>query len=82
MELHAPIRIYLLIEGRPTGSEGRARGKTHAQAILRLARRRVDPLSRTHGDLVKVFGWYDNEWGYTNRLLDLTSYLAARPPRS
>ncbi|MGW5036029.1 type I glyceraldehyde-3-phosphate dehydrogenase [Streptomyces nigra] len=40
------------------------------------------PLTQTHGDLVKVFGWYDNEWGYTNRLLDLTSYVAARLPRS
>ena len=25
--------------------------------------------------LVKVFGWYDNEWGYANRLVDLTSYI-------
>jgi glyceraldehyde 3-phosphate dehydrogenase len=36
------------------------------------------PLTQAHGDLVKVFGWYDNEWGYTNRLLDLTEYVAAR----
>lgn len=38
------------------------------------------PLTQVNGDLVKVFGWYDNEWGYTNRLLDLTEYVAARQP--
>ncbi|MFH8983411.1 type I glyceraldehyde-3-phosphate dehydrogenase [Streptomyces varsoviensis] len=38
-----------------------------------------DPaLTQTHGELVKVFGWYDNEWGYSNRLLDLSAYLAER----
>ncbi|MCC9741549.1 type I glyceraldehyde-3-phosphate dehydrogenase [Streptomyces sp. MNU89] len=36
------------------------------------------PLTQAHGELVKVFGWYDNEWGYSNRLLDLTEYVAAR----
>ncbi|MET8471802.1 type I glyceraldehyde-3-phosphate dehydrogenase [Streptomyces sp. NPDC006422] len=36
------------------------------------------PLTQVNGDLVKVFGWYDNEWGYTNRLLDLTEHVAAR----
>ncbi|WP_434599986.1 type I glyceraldehyde-3-phosphate dehydrogenase [Streptomyces sp. A5-4] len=36
-----------------------------------------DPaLTQAHGDLIKVFGWYDNEWGYTNRLLDLTALVA------
>lgn len=39
------------------------------------------PLTQAHGDLVKVFGWYDNEWGYTNRLLDLTEYVAVRLPQ-
>ncbi|WP_055564623.1 type I glyceraldehyde-3-phosphate dehydrogenase [Streptomyces atriruber] len=39
------------------------------------------PLTQASGDLVKVFGWYDNEWGYTNRLLDLTEYVAARLPQ-
>lgn len=38
-----------------------------------------DPaLTLAHGDLIKVFGWYDNEWAYCQRLLDLTSYVAAR----
>jgi glyceraldehyde 3-phosphate dehydrogenase len=35
-----------------------------------------DPaLTQASGTLVKVFGWYDNEWGYTNRLLDLTALV-------
>ena len=25
--------------------------------------------------LVKIFGWYDNEWGYSNRLVDLASHI-------
>ncbi len=25
--------------------------------------------------LVKIFGWYDNEWGYSNRLVDLTAHI-------
>jgi glyceraldehyde 3-phosphate dehydrogenase len=35
------------------------------------------PLTQASGNLVKVFGWYDNEWGYTSRLLDLTELVAA-----
>ena len=35
-------------------------------------------LTQAHGNLVKVFGWYDNEWGYTNRLVDLTKLMAER----
>jgi glyceraldehyde 3-phosphate dehydrogenase len=31
-----------------------------------------------HGNLVKVLGWYDNEWGYSNRLVDLTSLVASK----
>ena len=28
------------------------------------------------GDLVKVVGWYDNEWGYSNRAIDAMYLLA------
>ena len=30
------------------------------------------PLTQANGSLAKVFGWYDNEWGYSKRLVDLT----------
>jgi glyceraldehyde 3-phosphate dehydrogenase len=33
-------------------------------------------LTKVEGDLVKVFGWYDNEWGYANRTLDLAHLMA------
>jgi glyceraldehyde 3-phosphate dehydrogenase len=32
-------------------------------------------LTMVHGDTVKVFGWYDNEWGYSCRLVDLIPKL-------
>jgi glyceraldehyde 3-phosphate dehydrogenase len=33
-------------------------------------------LTQAGGNLAKVFGWYDNEWGYTSRLADLTALVA------
>jgi glyceraldehyde 3-phosphate dehydrogenase len=30
------------------------------------------------GSTVKVIGWYDNEWGYSNRLVDLAALVASR----
>ncbi len=36
------------------------------------------PLTMVSGNHVKVLGWYDNEWGYSSRLADLTSLVAAR----
>jgi glyceraldehyde 3-phosphate dehydrogenase (phosphorylating) len=33
-------------------------------------------LTKVEGDIVKVFGWYDNEWGYANRTLDLVHLMA------
>ena len=35
-------------------------------------------LTMANGNQVKVVGWYDNEWGYSNRLADLTALVAAR----
>jgi len=31
-----------------------------------------------NGKFIKVLGWYDNEWGYSNRLVDLVSFIGDR----
>ena len=36
------------------------------------------PLTQASGTLVKVFGWYDNEWGYTYRLADLAALVGSQ----
>ncbi|MBZ5495530.1 MAG: type I glyceraldehyde-3-phosphate dehydrogenase [Acidobacteriia bacterium] len=39
----------------------------------------VDSLeTKVNGNLIKVLSWYDNEWGYSMRLFDLTRYVGAR----
>jgi glyceraldehyde 3-phosphate dehydrogenase len=35
-------------------------------------------LTKVIGNQVKVVGWYDNEWGYSNRLVDLTELVASK----
>ena len=36
------------------------------------------PVTQAAGRLVKIFGWYGNEWGYTCRLVDLAGLVGAR----
>ena len=35
-------------------------------------------LTKVIGDQVKVAAWYDNEWGYSNRLVDVTEFVGSR----
>jgi glyceraldehyde 3-phosphate dehydrogenase (phosphorylating) len=37
-------------------------------------------LTMANGQMVKVFGWYDNEWGYSCRLVDVVAKIAADIP--
>src|SRR5688572_10210614 len=36
------------------------------------------PITMANGNLVKVMGWYDNEWGYSNRLVDLIEITGSK----
>jgi glyceraldehyde 3-phosphate dehydrogenase len=40
----------------------------------------IDALSTMvlEGNMVKVVSWYDNEWGYSNRVVDLCQFVAER----
>ena len=35
-------------------------------------------LTMSMGKLVKIYGWYDNEWGYSNRLVDMTLHVGKK----
>ncbi|MDR3559385.1 MAG: type I glyceraldehyde-3-phosphate dehydrogenase [Candidatus Pacebacteria bacterium] len=34
------------------------------------------PLTMVNGNLAKVVGWYDNEWGYSNRLVEMAEFIS------
>ena len=36
------------------------------------------PLTMVNGNLVKVVGWYDNEWGYSNRLVEMAELVGSK----
>ncbi len=38
-------------------------------------------LTMSMGKMVKVLGWYDNEWGYSNRLIDTALYAGSKLPK-
>jgi glyceraldehyde 3-phosphate dehydrogenase len=46
-------------------------GNPHSSIIDGLSTKMIGD----HGSFVKILSWYDNEWGYSNRLVDLIQYL-------
>ncbi|SHJ18536.1 type I glyceraldehyde-3-phosphate dehydrogenase [Lutispora thermophila] len=48
------------------------KGNSHSAIVDALSSMVLDD------DMIKVVAWYDNEWGYSNRLVDLVKYIADR----
>ena len=55
-------------------SDLRARGES---IVMACPQTRV-----TAGGMLRVFGWYDNEWGFSNRMLDVAQMMGAWPDRA
>ena len=67
----APLEGILGVEERPLVSSDFA-GDPRSAVVDALSTRVAD------GTLVKVLAWYDNEWGYANRLVELAGMVARR----
>ena len=68
-------------------AEGHPRRHRRAARVHGLPRRHAGPRSSTcrsnmvlGGNFIKVIAWYDNEWGYSCRVADLTQFVAERLP--
>lgn len=47
-------------------------GNPHSSIVDAISTMNID------GNMVKVVSWYDNEWGYSNRVVDLVDYVASK----
>jgi glyceraldehyde 3-phosphate dehydrogenase len=74
----AAVNAVLAAAGGVIGSTTKALVSSDLRArpesiIMALPETRV-----TKGGLLRVFGWYDNEWGFSNRMLDVALRMGAR----
>ncbi|MBA3905430.1 MAG: type I glyceraldehyde-3-phosphate dehydrogenase [Pseudonocardiales bacterium] len=84
--LSAPTTVEAVNAAFRTAAEGEMRGfLTYTEDPIVSSDIVTDPsscvfdagLTKVIGDQVKIVGWYDNEWGYANRLVDLAGLVGA-----
>jgi glyceraldehyde 3-phosphate dehydrogenase len=66
-----PLKGILAVEDAPLVSID-FRGNANSSIVDAAYTKVMD------GDFVKVLSWYDNEWGYSMRCVDLVKYMAGR----
>ena len=75
--VHIDNRMFPLTPGTEYAYQGKIveGGESRAHSVVFT----VTGLTKVVGDtMVKIVGWYDNEWGYSNRLADLTVLVGER----
>ena len=84
VELAKEVTVAQINAALKSASEGALKGYlTYTEDPIVSADIVTDPsscivdagLTKVIGTTVKVVGWYDNEWGYSNRLVDLIKYI-------
>ncbi|MDP4033330.1 MAG: glyceraldehyde 3-phosphate dehydrogenase NAD-binding domain-containing protein [Pseudorhodobacter sp.] len=76
--VNAAFRTAAGVVGQVIGATDRALVSTDLRArgesiVMACPETRV-----TRGGMLRVFGWYDNEWGFSNRMLDVAALMAGR----
>ncbi|QTH42091.1 type I glyceraldehyde-3-phosphate dehydrogenase [Cohnella sp. LGH] len=91
-DLVAELKVNVTVEevnaALKAASEGPLKGiMNYSEEPLVSSDYNGDPASSTidalntmvvEGNMVKVISWYDNEWGYSNRVVDLAAYIASK----
>jgi len=87
LETSTPVTVEQINAAYKAAAEGELKGiLAYSEDPLVSTDITTDPhssiydsgLTKVIGNLVKITSWYDNEWGYSNRLVDLTEYVADR----
>ncbi|ARC56876.1 Glyceraldehyde-3-phosphate dehydrogenase [Frondihabitans sp. 762G35] len=87
LETSTPVTVDQINAAYKAAAEGELKGiLLYSEDPLVSSDIRTDPhssiydsgLTKVIGNLVKITSWYDNEWGYSNRLVDLAEYVAAK----
>ncbi|KQR46980.1 type I glyceraldehyde-3-phosphate dehydrogenase [Frigoribacterium sp. CFBP 8754] len=87
LETSTPVTVEQINAAYKAAAEGELKGiLAYSEDPLVSSDITTDPhssiydsgLTKVIGNMVKITSWYDNEWGYSNRLVDLTEYVADR----